>query len=195
VSDALAGAVKQPGAVVTLVAQPLEPVAFAPFGTVVAVPAGAAADAAAAGRSGVAGRPINGGTSLRFDLLDDLHLTAAGGRPMLAVFRAQPRTFPFTATELESHRLGSQAFLPLGGLRFAIVVAPPGPAPDLRRIVAFVTDGHQGIVLAPGTWHHALLAVNAGDVAVIERTAGEVDCDVAVLASPVQIELPPVDRR
>jgi ureidoglycolate lyase len=163
-----------------LTARPLEAGAFAPFGTVVAVPSGA----------DLQGRPINGGTSLRVDLMADMQLTAAGGRPMLAVFRAEARRFPFVATELECHRLGSQAFLPLGPLRFAIVVAPPGPAPDPSRLAAFVTDGRQGIVLAPGTWHHALLAVDAGDVAVIERGAGEVDCDVAALAEPMRIELP-----
>ena len=159
-----------------LVPQPLTPQAFAPYGTVLAVPAG------------VAGRPINGGNAERFDLVDDLQLGADGGRPMLALFRAQARRFPHEVTEMERHALGSQTFVPLGERRFVIVVAPAGEAPvEPGMLQAFITDGHQGVVLAPGTWHHALLAVDAGDFVVIERAAAAVDCDVCWLRGPALV--------
>ena len=159
-----------------LVPQPLTPQAFAPYGTVLAAPAGA-------------GRPINGGNAERFDLVDDLQLGAQGGRPMLALFRAQARRFPHEVTEMERHALGSQTFVPLGERRFVIVVAPAGEAPTTAGMLeAFVTDGRQGVVLAPGTWHHALLAVDAGDFVVIERAAAGVDCDVCRLQEPARIE-------
>ena len=58
-----------------LVARPLDARAFAPFGTVIEVPVAAA------------GRPINAGSSERFDLVDDLALDAAGGRGAIAVAR------------------------------------------------------------------------------------------------------------
>ena len=159
-----------------LVPQPLTPQAFAPYGTVLAAPSGA-------------GRPINGGNAERFDLVDDLPLGAQGGRPMLALFRAQARRFPHEVTEMERHALGSQTFVPLGERRFVIVVAPAGEAPTTAGMLeAFVTDGRQGVVLAPGTWHHALLAVDAGDFVVIERAAAAVDCDVCWLQEPARIE-------
>jgi len=163
--------------VLTLVARPLTAAAFDPFGTVVEAPS---AD----------GRPINAGTSQRHDLVDDLQLSAAGGRPMLAVFRAQARPFPFSATELECHKLGSQTFIPLTGARFVVLVAPPGAHPDCDHLAAFVSNGRQGIVLSPGTWHHALLAVDAGDFAVIERSAKTEDCDIARLPAAVRLDLP-----
>nr|WP_145550683.1 ureidoglycolate lyase [Variovorax boronicumulans] len=150
----------------TLSVQPLTAAAFAPFGTVVEVPRGAA------------GRSINGGTSQRFDLLADMALTAEGGRPMLALFRAEARRFPHAVNELERHALGSQTFVPLGQRRFVLVVAPAASKPELGALAAFMTDGAQGVVLAPGTWHHALLAVDAGDFVVVERAAQAVDCDV-----------------
>lgn len=157
------------------VAQPLTSKAFAPYGTVIGVPAGE-------------GRPINGGNARRFDLLGDLQLHADGGRPMLALFRAQARSFPHEVTEMERHALGSQTFVPLGERRFVIVVARAGDAPVSHRdLAAFVTDGHQGVVLAPGTWHHALLAVDAGDFVVIERAAAAVDCDVCRLQEPARV--------
>lgn len=162
----------------TLHPQPLTPAAFAPFGTVLQAPA----------QGG--GRAINGGTSQRFDLLDDLSLTAAQGRPMLALFRAQARAFPHAVTELERHALGSQTFVPLGRRRFVVVVAPAGDTPRPEALAAFVSDGEQGVVLAPGTWHHALLAVEAGDFVVVERAAQVVDCDVCALAAPVTVAAP-----
>lgn len=161
----------------TLVARPLTAAAFDPFGTVIEAP-------------GVDGRPINAGTSQRNDLVDDLQLSAAGGRPMLAVFRAQARPFPFSATELECHKLGSQTFIPLTGARIVVLVALPGAHPDCDHLAAFVSNGRQGIVLSPGTWHHALLAVDAGDFAVIERAAQTEDCDIARLPAAVRLDLP-----
>lgn len=162
----------------TLSVQPLTAAAFAPFGTVIAVPAGAP------------GRPINGGTSQRFDLLADMALSAEGGRPMLALFRAQARRFPHAVDELERHALGSQTFVPLGLRRFVLVVAPAAPEPDLGALAAFMTDGAQGVVLAPGTWHHALLAVDAGDFVVVERAAQAVDCDVVRWERSVSVVIP-----
>lgn len=158
-----------------LAPQPLTAAAFAPYGTVLQVP------------SDASGRPINGGTSQRFDLVDDLRLGAEGGRPMLAIFRAQARRFPHTVDEMERHALGSQSFVPLGERRFVIVVAPAGGAPAAEALAAFITDGLQGVTLAPGTWHHALLAVDAGDFVVVERASDAVDCDTCMLAAPVVI--------
>ncbi|RCW74388.1 ureidoglycolate lyase [Pseudorhodoferax soli] len=162
----------------TLSVQPLSAAAFAPFGTVVEVPTGAT------------GRPINGGTSQRFDLLADMALAAEGGRPVLALFRAQARRFPHAVNELERHALGSQTFVPLGQRRFVLVVAPAAPEPDLSALAAFITDGAQGVVLAPGTWHHALLAVDAGDFVVVERAAQAVDCDVVRWEAGVRVVIP-----
>lgn len=162
----------------TLTVQPLTAAAFAPFGTLIAAPPQGS------------GRPINGGTSLRFDLLDDMALSADGGRPMLALFRAQARRFPHAVNELERHALGSQTFVPLGRRRFVLVVAPAAPQPDLGALAAFLTDGEQGVVLAPGTWHHALLAVDAGDFVVVERAAQVVDCDVFGWQRSVSVVIP-----
>ena len=106
---------------------------------------------------------------------------------MLALFSAQARRFPLDVTELERHALGSQTFVPLGTQRFVVVVARPGPAPQADDLQAFVTDGRQGVVLAPGTWHHALLAVEGGDFVVVERRAAVVDCDVCRLDRGVQL--------
>jgi len=70
-----------------------------------------------------------------------------------------------------------------------IVVAPAGEAPTAAgMLAAFVTDGRQGVVLAPGTWHHALLAVDAGDFVVVERAGAVVDCDTCELVTAATVE-------
>lgn len=160
-----------------LIAQALSAEAFAPYGTVVGGPAAGP------------GRWINGGTTERFDLVDDLALHAHGGRPTLALYRAQARRFPHPVQDLERHALGSQTFLPLGARRFVLVVARPGAAPGARDLAAFATNGHQGVCLTPGTWHHALLAVDAGDFAVVERRAAAIDCDEHRLPQAVPVTL------
>jgi ureidoglycolate lyase len=162
-----------------LMAQPLTAAAFAAFGTVIAVPAGC-------------GHWINEGTAERFELLADLQLTQDGGRPVLSLSRASARTFPFTLREMERHALGSQSFVPLGVRRFVVVVAAAGAAPGAGDLRAFITDGQQGVCLAPGTWHHGLLAVDAGDYVVVERRSSVVDCDTCLLGEPVQLRLSPL---
>jgi len=163
-----------------LVAQPLTAHAFAPFGTVISA-------------EGLSGRPINAGTTMRFDVIADLQLTLGGGTPLLAVYRASARRFPLPLVEFERHARGSQAFVPVAGARFVVVVAR-GDAPlTAEGLHAFTVEGTQGVVLAPGTWHHGLLARDAGDFVVLERgkPAGEhVDCDVRHLQAPVEVALP-----
>jgi len=161
-----------------LVPTPLTATAFSAFGTVLQTPTGL-------------GRTINAGSSERFELVDDLQLGAADGRALLALFRAQARSFPLQLLEMERHCLGSQTFVPWGLCRFVLVVAPAGDPPVAAvSLQAFVTDGRQGVVLAPGTWHHALLAVDSGDFLVIERAASVTDCDIHRLAVPVRLECP-----
>lgn len=159
---------------------PLTSDAFAPYGRVLQVPADAAG-----------GQSINSGTSHRHVLLDDALLTAEGGRPVISLSRARARQLPMDLVEMERHVHGSQAFVPLGAARrMVLVVARPGPAPRaLADLAAFVSDGSQGVWLAPGTWHHPLLALDAGDFLVLERRSGVDDCDVAALVPPVRLVL------
>jgi ureidoglycolate lyase len=157
-------------------AEPLTPAAFAPFGSVIE---GAAIGAA-----------INGGSALRSEAVAALDLVRDGGRAVLALYRAQARTFPFDAVEMERHALSDQVFLPLGEpLRCVVLVAPAGAPPTPEACRAFVTHGHQGVRIAAGTWHHGLLALQDGTWAVLERRGDAVDCDLHPLARPLRLQL------
>ena len=137
------------------------------------------------------GHLINGGTSQRSDGQSELELTAGNGKPCLAVFKASARSPSGPWQELERHCLGTQTFIPMEGARYLVMVALGGDAPDPATLAVFAVAGHQGITLRAGIWHHSLMALQACSFVVIERSAAQIDCDIASLSEPVSIRLPP----
>lgn len=154
--------------------EPLTRQAFAPFGDVVSL-------------DGARRFPINGGTTERFHDLATIDVADAGGRPLVNVFRGQPRALPFEVTMMERHPLGSQAFIPLGDVRYLVVVAPPGPF-DGRQMRAFSVEGGIGVNYARGVWHHPLIVLDAvGDFLVVDRGGDSPNCDEIELAWPYRL--------
>jgi ureidoglycolate lyase len=151
--------------------------AFAPYGSVVALATG--------------GAVVNGGSSTRHEAVSALDLQREGGRAVVAVYDAQARRFPFEAQVLERHGLSDQIFLPLGGARRCVLLVAPYQLaqPRAQDCMAFVTDGSQGVRIAAGTWHHGLLALDAGPWAVLERRADAVDCEELMLDQSVLLDL------
>ena len=158
----------------TLTAQAISREAFAPFGWLIDAPDSV-------------GTAINGGSSQRIDALTELAFDAQGGKPCLAIFKAKARSPAGPWVELERHRLGTQTFIPLNGVRYVVLVALGNTKPDASTLKAFTVSGHQGITLRAGTWHHGLLALSDGDFVVLERRADSVDCELAQLPEPVSI--------
>lgn len=162
-----------------LAIQPLTREAFAAFGDVI--------DAA-----GAASYAINEGTALRFNDLARVDVAEQGGRPGVSVFRGQAMRFPLELSAMERHPLGSQAFMPLSGRPFLVVVAPdvngrPG-APK-----AFLSNGRQGINFHRNTWHHSLLTLGeTSDFLVVDRLGADDNCEVAALPGRYGIPASPV---
>ena len=154
----------------TLPVEPLTPAAFAPFGDVVS------ADAT---RSVYA---VNDGTAQRFHAL--ARVDSEGGTPVLSIFRARPRELPFEVRMLERHPRGSQAFVPLSGAPYLVVVAADPSSPPR----AFLARGDQGVNFRKGTWHHPLLALEReSDFLVVDREGADDNCDEAALAEAWEI--------
>jgi ureidoglycolate lyase len=173
--------------------QPITAAAFAPYGWLADGDGHGHGDSDRDGDgcSQHAARPINGGSSLRLDGLGELALTAAGGSPCLALFRAQARTLEGPWQALECHRLGTQTFVPMGGVNYVVLVALEAPgmaAPDVQTLAAFQVGGRQAVTLRAGTWHHGLIALQAGDFIVIERQSAQTDCELATLAEPISLQ-------
>jgi ureidoglycolate lyase len=162
-------------------AEPLTPDAFAPFGDVIQT-------------AGRVPRLINEGTCERFDDLAPVDVLAGGGRPLISIFKAVPRALPFEVRVLERHPLSSQAFFPLDGVPFLVVVAEDGEVgggPSWgNRIRAFRASGHQGVSYRRNTWHHALLAIGQiSHFLVVDRGGPGENCEEARVEPPAVVTL------
>lgn len=139
----------------TLRPVPLTADAFAPFGDVLE----ATGDF----------RLINDGLCRRHH--DRARIDIAGAGPGISIFLAPPRPLPYRFDLVERHPLGSQAFIPMTGHSFLVIVAADeGDLPGAP--LAFLTNGAQGINLHRGTWHGVLTPLAApGLFAVVDRCA------------------------
>jgi len=143
--------------------QPITAAAFKPFGDVIE----AGADAVQ--------RVINYGNTSRFHDLADIDAAKNGGRTGVSIFRSTPLAQPITIKLMEYHPLSSQAFVPLSGRPYLVVVAPPGDF-DAGTLRAFMASGDQGVNYHAGTWHHFSLALeDVSDFLIIDRIADEDD--------------------
>lgn len=145
--------------------EPLSREAFAPFGDVI--------EASEAVRH----FPINGGNTERYH---DLASVEPGpeGRAIVSIFRGQPRALPFRVEMMERHPLGSQAFIPLSGRPYLVVVAPAGAPPVAEHLRVFLARADQGVNYRTGVWHHPLLALDAVcDFLVVDRSGPGHNCD------------------
>lgn len=127
---------------------------------------------------------INEGSTERYH--DLAHIDPGDdGHAIVSIFRGQPRSLPFDITMMERHPKASQAFIPLSGRPYLVVVAPAGPAPGVADLRVFRCEGHQGVNYARGVWHHPLLALEAvSDFLVIDRAGPGENCDVVTLDRP-----------
>ena len=137
-----------------ILAEPLTPEAFAPFGDVLEA-------------EGPPDRLINQGLCGRFH--DRARLDFGEGRAGISVFKAEPRALPYRLDLVERHPLGSQAFLPMSLDPFLVIVAE-GQETAPGRIRAFLTRPGQGVNLLRNIWHGVLTPLCApGLFAVVDR--------------------------
>lgn len=145
--------------------KPLDTELFAPFGDVIEGSAGTAVS-------------INDGTTIRHDDLALIDIGGDGGRPIVSIFESRPYGFPLKIEMLERHPLGSQAFVPLDGNPFLIVVAPKGDKVNEAEIEVFLAQEGQGINFHRGVWHHPVIVMKPTRFLVIDRGGEDENCDI-----------------
>lgn len=155
--------------------RPLSSSAFEPFGDVL--------DA-----SGPYDDLTNNGAAQVFRDRANLDIAAEGGCVRVNIVRTSASQLPLRIEMMERHPLGSQAFAPLGGAEWLVVVAPPGPL-DPSAIVAFRVQGNQGINYRRGVWHHPLIALDrTSDFLVIDRAGEGANLDIERITEALVIE-------
>lgn len=157
---------------------------FQPFGDVI--------DA-----EGVEPFETNGGSALRYHRLAVADCNADFGQTLLSIFRVVRTGVPTRLVMMERHPLSSQAFIPLSGQRFIVVVAPAGTRPEVEDLRAFASNGKQGVNYHRAVWHHPLVALDAGDFLVVDRDEQGADFnqdyEESVLIGDVHIKEPAVE--
>lgn len=135
---------------------PLTAEAFAPFGDVIEA-------------RGAASFAFNGGMADRFHDLARTEVLGEGARLGISIGIARPYAPPLELSLVERHPLGSQAFVPLGGDPFLVVVAPDeGGRPG--RPLAFLSAPGQGVNYLQGVWHGVLTPLGrAASFLIVDR--------------------------
>ncbi len=161
----------------TILARPLTREAFAAFGDVLDT-------------DGAERFPINGGMCERHHALATVEATGEGASAILSIFRGKPYPFPLDLALVEHHPFGSQAFVPLGGRPFLVVVCPDENG-EPGRPEAFVTAPGQGVNYRRGVWHGVLTPIGEPqDFLVADRAGPGNNVVEFVYDQPWRIELP-----
>ncbi|WP_413572865.1 ureidoglycolate lyase [Brucella sp. H1_1004] len=140
--------------------EPLTKAGFAPFGDVIET-------------EGAELRLINKGTTERFHDLAHVEAEGTDARVLINIFRGQSFAAPIDITMLERHPFGSQAFVPLHGRSFLIVVAEDDNGKPAKP-QAFLARGDQGVNYWRNVWHHPLVSLEEiSDFLVVDRGGKE----------------------
>ena len=155
---------------IRLTPEPVTAEAFAAYGQVLEMPA-------TAGRRDFAARAVNG---------------RADAKPNLALIRVEATALPLTIDTIERHPASSQAFVPLDGGRYLVVVMRENPdgSPDPMHARAFIATQHQAINYNAGTWHAGMTVLDrpTGFCMVIFEDGGPDDCHLRRLEQPIVVE-------
>ncbi len=134
---------------------------------------------------------INNGSTRRYHKLTTTQVDEGSG-VIINIFQATPLSYPLHIMMLERHPKGSQAFMPLLGNDYLVVVAPPGEAPDPGSIRAFHAKGSQGVNYHLGVWHHPVLALTPNDqFLVVDREGAGNNCDEFFFSEQTRVILAP----
>jgi ureidoglycolate lyase len=140
--------------------RPLTREAFAPFGDVLEA-------------TGAHHYPINNGTTMRYHDLAKVEATGPGARVMISIARGDAFFLPLEIRMVERHPLGSQAFFPLHGRPWLVVVAQDAggtPKDPVAFLVRPDANGLRGVNYHCNVWHHPLVTLEEqGDFLVVDR--------------------------
>jgi len=164
---------------ISLTPSPLNKQTFAPFGDVIET-------------QNAMEISINEGTTTRFHDLAKVDTGADDGRPLISIFRGQPRPKPIPLRMMERHLVGSQAFMPLQNRPYLVVVAKAGDTVTPNDLNVFLADGRQGVNYHRGVWHHPLLVLEPdSDFLIVDRGGPEMDLEEHWFADDQEIfEIP-----
>jgi ureidoglycolate lyase len=158
-------------------ATPLTRKDFDPFGEVIET-------------QGAHSYPINEGKCTRFHDLAKIEAAGANARVLISIFRGSPYDLPLSLRLVERHPLGSQAFYPLGGKPYLVIVCHGG-RDGPGRPQAFVARPDQGVNYARNVWHAVLTPFGEGqDFLVVDRGGDGTNLEEFHFSEPWEVVVP-----
>ncbi len=155
--------------------RPLTVEAFTPFGQVLQ-------------KDGAHSYLINSGNCTRFHDLANVETTGENARTLISIFTAKPFAFPLTLTMVERHPLGSQAFYPLSGKPWVVIVCgDDNGQPGVPQ--AFVAAPDQGVNIGRNVWHAVLTPLEVtADFLVVDRGGDGMNLEEHHFVTPLIIQ-------
>ena len=121
---------------------------------------------------------INYGMADRYHALAKVDVDSADAYPVISLVKSKKYALPQKVKIVERHPLGSQAFIPLDKTPFIVVVAKPGDQIQADQLLAFMTNGEQGINYHVGVWHGLLLTpFDAMSFICVDRDGAGENCE------------------
>lgn len=162
--------------IITISVKKLNSISFNPYGTVI--------------QSDGDFIELNNGMSKKWnELIDPFSFSDSKEGINLGVLKSKPSKL--ILSQMERHFFTSQAFIPLEGKQYLIIVSPPTEvSPMIEQVEAFIAEGNQGINFHPKTWHCPLIPLEGEMEFVSIMKKSEVpDVEVITLENDIQIDI------
>jgi ureidoglycolate lyase len=160
-----------------IIAKPLTRAHFAAYGDVIEM-------------AGAKHFPINGGKTTRFHDLAKVEIAGPNARVLVSLFCGQPYALPMQLSLVERHPFGSQAFYPLDGKPWLVIVAHDSDDGPTEPEV-FLAGGNQGVNYPRNQWHGVLTPIGSPqNFIVVDRGGDGINLDEHTYDTPFMIFLP-----
>ena len=161
----------------TILAKPLTRANFKAYGDVIEM-------------EGALHYPINNSKTERFHDLANVEVAGPNARVLVSLFRGQPYQLPLELRMVERHPFGSQAFYPLNGKPWLVIVAHDGDDGAMEPEV-FLASGTQGVNYPRNQWHSVLTPIGEPqDFIVVDRGGDGLNLEEHKYHAPYLIALP-----
>jgi len=160
--------------VITIQPEKLTKANFEPYGEVIE----------ATGESKI----INQGNGEKWNNLVHFDMFQDNGNVNLGILKTKYLDLEFN--QMERHLYTSQIFIPLGGGKSLVTVAPVSEQyPDPQKVKAFLMEGNQGVSFNRKVWHHSLFPLNSEQDYILMMRGGKFPPDVELVKFPDNVKI------
>lgn len=126
---------------------------------------------------------INQGNGKKWNNLVHFDMFQDNGNVNLGILKTKYLDFIFD--QMERHLYTSQIFIPLGGGKSIVTVAPISDQyPDPYKVKAFLMEGNQGVSFSRKVWHHSLFPLSDEQDYILMMRGGNFPPDVEKVKFP-----------